>query len=486
MWRFAVNSALALALLSAVAPPLGEPIRPPSTLPSASLPRCVGSHEPGAIRFPRSPGGTPEVDAAWLVAHRCGVRVVDIREADEITGELGRIDVAAWVPLAGVEQAAESWDRDAPVVLVCRSGRRSERAADRLRSLGFQRVASLTGGMLAWGAASLPTTRAPVAAPTARPAATEAPAPSSSLAGLRATLTRPDALIWTRAATLLGANTVSCIDGREEAPVLGTPGGDAGELVLSLAALEQLLGRPLDPDWITAIFDRYVDAFGRFYLHTDRHAIERLADALRDDPRTAATAATWRGPEDIRAFVRSPPPAMEEALLEHLVEPSHVGCGHIRLMITQPSRYGVREGLVSDVLRAAFRRGWRRPELLEYAILDGEHEERGVLEVQIEHAVHAHTLVPMVAPHVGTRELFVLHPQVTAFVRAENAWFLVEQLRPAEAARVDAAALRSQITALGARQLAATVASLAPHLPHYRLRISAHGQTLEPISANAR
>ena len=72
--------------------------------------------------------------------------------------------------------------------------------------------------------------------------------------------------------------------------------------------------------------------------------------------------------------------------------------------------------------------------------------------------VYMNTLVPMVAPHVGTRELFVLHPQVTAFVRAENAWFLVEQLRPAEAARVDAAALRSRITALGARQLAATVA----------------------------
>jgi hypothetical protein len=51
---------------------------------------------------------------------------------------------------------------------------------------------------------------------------------------------------------------------------------------------------------------------------------------------------------------------------------------------------------------------------------------------------------------------------------------------------VHAPALRARIAALGARQLAATVASLAPHLPHYRLRISAHGQTLEPISANAR
>ena len=328
---------------------------------------------------------------------------------------------------------------------------------------------------------------APEALPSVAPPA-EAPegTPADPLAELRATLARPDALVWTQAASLLGTNTESCIDGRAEAPVLGTPGGDAGELVLSLAALEQLLGRPLDAGWIATIFDRYVEAFGRFYLHTDRHAIERLADALRADPRTAGAAATWRGPEDARAFVRSPPLAMEGALLEHLVAPAHVGCGHLRLMITEPARYGVRPGLVADVLRAAFHRGWRRPELLEYAILDGEHEERGVLEVRVEHEVHAHTLVPMVAPHVGAREVFVLHPQVTDFVRAENAWFLVEQLAPAEAARVHAPALRARIAALGARQLAATVASLAPHLPHYRLRISAHGQTLEPISANAR
>ena len=103
--------------------------------------------------------GTPEVDAAWLAAHRCAVRVVDIREADEITGELGRIDVAAWVPLAGVEQAAESWDRDAPVVLICRSGGRSAKAALALQARGFTRVASLRGGMLAWNAMRLPVAR---------------------------------------------------------------------------------------------------------------------------------------------------------------------------------------------------------------------------------------------------------------------------------------------------------------------------------------
>ncbi len=430
------------------------------------------------VSFPRSPGGTPEVDAAWLATHRCDVRVVDVREPDEFHGPEGSIDVAQSVPLAALERQAERWDPHEPVVLVCRSGRRSERAVEQLRSLGFHRVASLTGGMLAWRASSLPTVRvrAPSAPPPRRTSILDASA--DPLMALRAALDRPDGIVMTRAASLLGSNTVSCIDGRAEGPVLGTPGGDVGELVLSLAALEEVLGRPVTSAWITDLFDRYVAAFGRFYLHTDDHALHRLADDLRGDPRFAAVSSHWHSPEDVSGFLRAPPDTLEDALLEHLTRAEHVGCGHLRLMLQSPARYGVREGLVQDVLRAALRRGWARPELLEFARLEGEHEERGVLEVRVEHEVHAHTLVPMVTPHVGARELFVLHPQVIDFVRAENAWFLVEQLAPEDAQRIDAALLRRHIQHLGARQLAATVERLAPHLPHFVLRVTSHGHTV--------
>jgi rhodanese-related sulfurtransferase len=457
--------------------------RPPTRLPrapadAAAAPRagCDPHARRGAVTFPRSPGGTPEVDVDWLAAHRCDVRVVDVREPDEFHGPAGSIDVAQSVPLAALEQQAERWDPQAPVVLVCRSGRRSERAVEQLRSLGFHRVASLTGGMLAWRASSLPTVRAPATPAPPRPATPEAP--TDPLTALRAALDRPNGIVMTRAASLLGSNTVSCIDGRAEGPVLGTPGGDAGELVLSLAALEEVLGRPVTSAWITDLFDRYVAAFGRFYLHTDDHALHRLADDLRGDPRFAAVSSHWHSPEDVSGFLRAPPDTLEDALLEHLTRAEHVGCGHLRLMLQSPARYGVRDGLVQDVLRAALRRGWARPELLEFARLEGEHEERGVLEVRVEHEVHAHTLVPMVTPHVGARELFVLHPQVIDFVRAENAWFLVEQLSPEDAQRVDAAQLRRHIQHLGARQLAATVERLAPHLPHFVLRVTSHGHTV--------
>jgi rhodanese-related sulfurtransferase len=474
-------TAIVALLAHGCAPPPSRPPRVPAD--AAAAPRRAGcdprAHR-GPVSFPRSPGGAPEVDVAWLAAHRCDVRVVDVREPDEFHGPAGSIDVAQSVPLTALERQAERWDPTEPVVFVCRSGRRSERAVEQLKALGFRHVASLTGGMLAWRALSQPTVRVP--APPAPPRPRETPildASTDPLTALRAALDRPDGIVMTRAASLLGSNTVSCIDGRTAGPVLGTPGGDAGELVLSLAALEEVLGHPVTTAWITDLFDRYVAAFGRFYLHTDEHALHRLADDLRGDARFASASSHWHSPEDISGFLRAPPDALEEPLLEHLTRAEHVGCGHLRLMMQSPARYGVREGLVQDVLRAALRRSWARPELLEFARLEGEHEERGVLEVRVEHEVHAHTLVPMVTPHVGARELFVLHPQVIDFVRAENAWFLVEQLAPEDAQRVDAAQLRRHIQRLGSRQLAATVERLAPHLPHFVLRVTSHGHTVE-------
>lgn len=47
-------------------------------------------------------------------------------------------------------------DKDAPVVLYCRSGPMSVRAATALVGLGFTHVYSLEGGFNAWSAAGLP------------------------------------------------------------------------------------------------------------------------------------------------------------------------------------------------------------------------------------------------------------------------------------------------------------------------------------------
>lgn len=87
---------------------------------------------------------------------RAVTRIIDVREPQEFTGELGHIAGAELVPLATIAAALAPWDRQRAVVLICRSGRRSEQAANALVAAGFARVMNMVGGMLAWNAAGLP------------------------------------------------------------------------------------------------------------------------------------------------------------------------------------------------------------------------------------------------------------------------------------------------------------------------------------------
>jgi rhodanese-related sulfurtransferase len=102
-------------------------------------------------------GGHRDIDPAVLAESRGDARVIDVREPAEYTGELGHIAGSELVPIGVVPQAAKSWDRQREIVLVCRSGARSTRAAATLVSMGFERVMSMAGGMIAWRAAGLPT-----------------------------------------------------------------------------------------------------------------------------------------------------------------------------------------------------------------------------------------------------------------------------------------------------------------------------------------
>ena len=88
-----------------------------------------------------------------------GVFLLDVRELSEFHGELGRVPGSVLVPLGELAAKVGEWERGRPIVTICRSGERSLSAAHVLREAGFREVASMRGGMLAWGSAGLPTTR---------------------------------------------------------------------------------------------------------------------------------------------------------------------------------------------------------------------------------------------------------------------------------------------------------------------------------------
>src|SRR5512140_2188178 len=100
-----------------------------------------------------NPAGHRDLSVADLSLPAQGFRIVDVREPSEFTGELGHIPGAVLVPLATVMAQAISWQKDEPLVLVCKSGGRSGNAAQALSRAGFSKVMNLAGGMMAWNAA---------------------------------------------------------------------------------------------------------------------------------------------------------------------------------------------------------------------------------------------------------------------------------------------------------------------------------------------
>ena len=106
--------------------------------------------------------GVPEIGVDWLSKHpKRDLQLVDVREPDEYRGELGHIGGSSLVPLGTLRSAASTLDPKRPVVLICRSGGRSGRAAVDLLGMGFSRVASLRGGMIAWNQSGQPIDRSP-------------------------------------------------------------------------------------------------------------------------------------------------------------------------------------------------------------------------------------------------------------------------------------------------------------------------------------
>ena len=115
--------------------------------------------------LPRLIGRTRE-SFTWIEANELkrrlddgeAVTVIDVRGPDEFTGPLGHIASARNIPVAELDTrlADLAGLKRAPIVLVCRTDKRSAKAARVLRAAGFTQVSVLRRGMEQWNDAGLP------------------------------------------------------------------------------------------------------------------------------------------------------------------------------------------------------------------------------------------------------------------------------------------------------------------------------------------
>jgi len=102
----------------------------------------------------------PEQLREWLDQGKA--TVVDVREPDEFGSD--RIDGARLLPLVHVCRESVPVEPGVVTVLSCRSGGRSNMAAERLIADGASDVVQLDGGLSAWKDAGFPTVGQPTGA----------------------------------------------------------------------------------------------------------------------------------------------------------------------------------------------------------------------------------------------------------------------------------------------------------------------------------
>jgi len=75
-------------------------------------------------------------------------QIIDVRTSEEVRS--GMLPGAKNIPVAELASRMGEIDRDRTVLVVCRSGARSSRAAKMLCKAGYADVVNLSGGMMAY------------------------------------------------------------------------------------------------------------------------------------------------------------------------------------------------------------------------------------------------------------------------------------------------------------------------------------------------
>ncbi|MFC0189926.1 rhodanese-like domain-containing protein [Fictibacillus aquaticus] len=75
------------------------------------------------------------------------LNIIDVREDDEVRN--GMIPGAKHIALGTIPERLNELDHSTEYIMVCRSGKRSEKACEYLQQQGFN-VTNMSGGMMLW------------------------------------------------------------------------------------------------------------------------------------------------------------------------------------------------------------------------------------------------------------------------------------------------------------------------------------------------
>ncbi len=105
---------------------------------------------------PQSPANAPEISTseANLLYTRGETFFLDVREQEE--WDMVHIPSTTLIPLGQLQDRLNEVPKDKNIVVVCRSGNRSQAGRDVLLAAGFTNVTSMAGGVNEWSKQGYP------------------------------------------------------------------------------------------------------------------------------------------------------------------------------------------------------------------------------------------------------------------------------------------------------------------------------------------
>lgn len=282
-------------------------------------------------------------------------------------------------------------------------------------------------------------------------------------------------LAWVSREDFLDHVSTHCVDGRGGCAVVGAPGGDAGEFLLALGAVELIMKHEIPEAAVKSLFSDYMKFHGHFYMHTDAHMLEALAHDLEKDAELSGLVKGLSHEQvvnELENVIRMPPTKIRAKLLDRLVAVVKLGCGHLALMRQHKDEYGVRTELVNTFLRAFYEALWNG-EQVEWEVLRGDHAEQAVVNIIAQTGEEIPAQLPLVAPSCHGEQVFVNHPQAVELMLDKSFKFVEDHfgaLYPVEKQKYMQVAKEMM-----GRHTMVTLGFLAKGLPIYEAHVTPDG-----------
>jgi len=223
----------------------------------------------------------------------------------------------------------------------------------------------------------------------------------------------PDNIEWAHVLQMFFSST----DPRGQERQLGTLGGDLGEFLLVLAAIEAQTGQTFSAPQVLQKLKVYLTVMSKdkFYFATDASSINYFKTKCGCPQLNIAD-----------------PPDSKKALLRNATHDADgQGDEFFKKLLTDPKPFDIRRELVEAVIDAFFNVMWLKSDPLhrhvKFVLLKGEQNSKGFIMVKTPGYCNAQLLAPMISPELCQKQMGIYHGDAAVLLRTEIAGVLLSK-----------------------------------------------------------